>query len=63
MVGSRRAGVGLPASYAAQRSIGGPRRDSRPGRPLRSEECTVMSSPVNRTALAEEENRPLPASE
>src|SRR5215813_2599506 len=53
----------LPASYTAQRSTGGPCRDSRPGGPLRSEECTVISSPVNRTALREEENRSLPPSQ
>src|SRR5215467_854967 len=53
----------MPASYTAQRSTGGPCRDSRPGGPLRSEECTVMSSPVNRAALAEEENRSLPPSQ
>jgi hypothetical protein len=27
---------------------------------LQSEECTVISSPVNRTAMREEENRSLP---
>src|SRR5215472_9691162 len=53
----------LPASYTAQRNTGGPCRDSRPGGPLRSEDQTVMSSPVNRTALREEENRPAPPSQ
>src|SRR5216683_5194662 len=43
--------------------MGGPCRDSRPGGPLRSDDQTVMSSPVNRTALREEENRPSPASQ
>src|SRR6516225_10738366 len=43
--------------------MGGPCRDSRPGGPLLSEDQTVMSSPVNRTALREEENRPAPASQ
>ena len=47
----------------AQRSTGGPCRDSRPGGPLRSEDQTVMSSPANRTALREEENRPAPPSQ
>ena len=51
MIGGRRAGVGLPASYTAQRSTGGPCRDSRPGGPLGSEDHTVTSSPANRTAL------------
>ena len=60
VVGGRSAGAGLPASYTAQRSTGGPCRDSRPGGPLRSEDRTVMSSPVNRTALREEENRSCP---
>src|SRR5690348_7180617 len=53
----------LPVSDTAQRSTGGPCRDSRPGRPLRSEDQTVMSSPVNRTALREEENRSAPPSQ
>ena len=37
--------------------MGGPCRDRRPGGPLRSEDQTVMSSPVNRTASREEENQ------
>src|SRR6266568_2876012 len=54
---------GLPASDTAQRSTPGPCRDSRPGGPLRSEDQTVTSSPANRTALREEENRPAPPSQ
>jgi hypothetical protein len=53
----------LPASKTAQRRIAGPCRDSRPGERLESEQETVMSSPANRTALREEENRPAPASQ
>ncbi len=34
-----------------------------PGWPLRSDDQTVTSSPVNRTALREEENRPAPPSQ
>ena len=63
VVGGGRAGVGLAASYTAQRSTSGPCRDSRPGGPLRSEDQTVTSSPANRTALREEENRPAPPSQ
>src|SRR5215472_14159302 len=57
--------AGLPDDLAglAQRSTGGPCRDSRPGGPLRSEDQTVTSSPANRTALREEENRPAPPSQ
>ena len=62
VVGGGGAGVGLAGLITAQRSTGGPCRDSRPGRPLRSEDQTVMSSPVNRTALREEENRSAPPS-
>ena len=52
VVGSRRAGVGLARLIPAQRSTGGPCRDSRPGGPLRSEDQTVTSSPANRIRLA-----------
>ena len=63
VVGGRCAGVGLAFLITAQRSTGGPCRDSRPGDRLPSEEYTVMSSPANRTALREEENRPAPPSQ
>jgi hypothetical protein len=51
------------ASNSSQRSTSGPCRDSRPGLRLPSEECTVTSSPTNRTALRDEVNRPAPPSQ
>src|SRR6516225_6531719 len=63
VVRRRGAGVGLaglvdrPAQH--RRSLPG----QPPGRALAAEERTVMSSPANRTAWREEENRPSPASQ
>ena len=58
VVGGRGAGVGLAGLIHRPAQHPGPCRDSRPGGPLRSEDQTVTSSPANRTALREEENRP-----
>jgi hypothetical protein len=53
--------AGIPAAHVRRTTGGGV--FAMLGGPLRSEECTVISSPVNRTALREEENRPSSASQ
>ena len=52
-----------PAPTGVRAAAWVPPGPSRPGGPLRSEDQTVTSSPANRTALREEENRPAPPSQ
>ena len=60
VVGGRGAGVGLPGLIDRPAQHLGSAQDGRPGGPLQSEDQTVRSSPANRTALREEENRQAP---
>ena len=60
--GGGAAGVGLAGLIDASAQPGGACRDRYPGGCLLSEEDTVMSRPVNRTALRDEENPPAPPS-